>query len=55
MFWGGLKCLEHEDKYWPIQYLREKKTMGNFSKGICVSQVLHSHTCIWGLTLHLDI
>lgn len=27
---GGLKCLKHEDKYWPIQYLREKKTLGKF-------------------------
>lgn len=26
----GLKCLKHEDTYWPIQYLREKKTMGKF-------------------------
>lgn len=25
---GGLTCLKHEDKYWPIQYLREKKTLG---------------------------
>lgn len=27
---GGLKCLKHEDKCWPIEYLREKKTMGKF-------------------------
>lgn len=26
----GLRCLKHEDKYWPIQYLREKQTMGKF-------------------------
>lgn len=52
----GLKCLKHEDKYWPIQYLREKKTMGKFfSESICLSQILHSHTCTWDLILHLDI
>lgn len=26
-----------------------------FSKGICMSQILHSHTCTWDLILHLDI
>lgn len=24
----GLKCLKHEDTYWPIQYLRGKKNYG---------------------------
>lgn len=52
----GLKCLKHEDTDWPIQYLREKKTMGKFfSKSICMSQILRSHTCIWDPILHLDI
>lgn len=51
-----LKCLKHEDTYWPIQYLRGKKNYGKiFSKSICMSQILHSHTCIRDPILHSDI